>query len=141
MAVAGVAAIAVGPTPRRPSPIGNAALGALLLIPVPVFAGSNIAGTVTVLAAAGIVGWLTTIVAREPDGANFVLLALVASAAVQAAFAVYELHSGHQINFYGSAGSASSGRTTSSSSTKLSVRSGRSTTRSALATCWPWRSL
>jgi len=119
-ALAVVIAILSGPLPRRLSPLGAGAITGMVLLAIPLLSGGGqtpllsgggtpIQSHLVVLLAAGVVAWLTSAVAREADGLRFVLGALVVSATVQAAVAIWELHTKHQVNFYGSAGSSEFG--------------------------------
>jgi O-antigen ligase len=104
--VAAIAAAALtGPRPRRLSPLGKAGIAGAVLLAIPLFSGSGISAQVILLGTAALVAWLVSSVSREPAGMRFVFGSLVVSGVIQALLAIWELHTKHQLNFYGSAGS------------------------------------
>ena len=88
-----------------------AAIFALLLLPA--IAGGDAPGHWVVwLSITLITGWLTFLVALEPDGTRYVIRAVVASALFQALVAIWEFRTKHQLYLYGTSGSqAASGET------------------------------
>ena len=108
--VGAVLAVIDGPPSRRLSPLGAAAaVGALLLAPALV-QSHDASGFVAVIASAGVVGWLCSRVAAEPGGTRVVLGAITATAAIQAAIAIWEFRTGSRLNLYSSAGGATFGQ-------------------------------
>lgn len=110
VAVAVVTALLAGPAPRSLGVLGWAALLAGLLLVVPVFTGAGIPDHLVLFGTAAVVGWLITVAAREPGGPRFLLGAFALSALIQAGIAIWEVHTKHQLNFYGAAGSTVFGR-------------------------------
>jgi O-antigen ligase len=99
-------AILTGPRPRRLSPLGAAGIVGAVLLAIPLVSGAGVSAHVILIGTAALVAWLISAVAREPGGMRFVLGSLVVAGLVQAAIAIWEVHTSHQVNFYGSAGSA-----------------------------------
>lgn len=101
-----VTAILSGPDPRRLTSLGAAGLAGAVLLLIPMFEGAAVFAHAVILCTAASIGWLTSVMVRKLNGVRIVMTCFVLSASVQALFAIYELTTKHQINFYGSAGSA-----------------------------------
>jgi O-antigen ligase len=96
----------LGATGSRLKPA--AAIFALLLLPA--IAGADSPGHWAVwLSITLITGWLTFLIAREPDGTRYVIQAVLVSALFQALVAIWEFRTKHQLNLYGASGSQAAG--------------------------------
>ena len=98
------AAVLSGGRPRSLSTAGMIAAPALLLFALPLFDGNRVGAMATLLGAMALTAWLVARAAALEGGLRVVLAALVASAVVQAAIAIWEFRTGHQLNLYGAAG-------------------------------------
>jgi len=105
LVLSAAAAIISGVPSARLSRAGVAAAIAVPLLAVPLILGSDGRGTATVLLVIIVTAWVVSRAARGKHGLALVLWAVLASAALQAAIAIWEYQSGHLLNLYGSAGS------------------------------------
>jgi O-antigen ligase len=90
--------------PSERSALALAGLLAFPLLLVPLAAGSNNRPFIVALALVLSLGWLVSLVAREPGGLTAVLAAITVSAAIQSVIAIWESRSGQLLNLYGQAG-------------------------------------
>ena len=104
--IGAAAAIAVGtgPRPGRLSSVGWAVIPALVLFAVPFWEGITHSRYVVLFGSMIIVGWLVARAASLPGGLRLVAWSLVASATIQAAFAIWQFRTGNLLNLYSGAG-------------------------------------
>ena len=76
------------------------------LLAVPAVENGDVGTTVTLIATMIAMAWLVAQLTRRRGGVGIALGALAASAALQALIAIWQFHTGHQLNLYGGAGEA-----------------------------------
>jgi len=76
------------------------------LMSIPLLEADGLGTQATLLATMVAMGWLVAQVAREPGGTRIVLGALGACTVLQGAIAIWQFHTGQQLNLYGGAGDA-----------------------------------
>jgi glycosyltransferase involved in cell wall biosynthesis len=93
------------------SPALRPMAGAFVLLLLPAIVGSNAVGVwVLWLAVTVVTGCLAFVIAREPGGPAYIASMLVLSGLIQAALAIWEQRTGHQLNLYQGPGTAAYGQ-------------------------------
>jgi O-antigen ligase len=102
--LAGALLAPIADTHGLPAAMRRAGLLAFPLLLLPLLLGTAVSSYISSLLLLLTVAWVVSVTAREPGGMTVVLAAVAVSASLQSVIALWEAHTGHVLNLYGSAG-------------------------------------
>jgi O-antigen ligase len=104
LAIVGAAvAVSTGARTQASSALRTVAPWIAALLVLPIGAGAQVTGIATAILTTFVVAWLVARAAETPSGLRTVLVAVIASAGLQALIAIWEFRTGHSLNLYNNA--------------------------------------